>query len=109
MATQTCLGFDSPADRNCSTCHGKGRQDSGCVRRARTRISSTGSQIAAMENEVRCNLPQVGKNCLEGAPIAVNIRYYCDSHFVRCPLRDIGLDAGYNFSEDLALRLHSIH
>ena len=87
MATQTCLGFDSLGDGNCSTCHGKGRRDSGCVRCARTRISSTGSQIAAIENEIKCNLPHVGKNCLEGAPIALNIRYYCnpiyfDSFFV---------------------------
>jgi hypothetical protein len=38
------------------------------------RVRSTGSQIAAMQNEVRCNLPQVPDNGLEGAPIAVNIR-----------------------------------
>ncbi len=63
------------------------------------RVSSTGSQIAAMENEVGCDLPQVGENCLEGAPIAVNIRYDCDSHFVRCRLCDNRLAAGrYNFS-----------
>lgn len=63
------------------------------------RVSSTVSQIAAMENEVRCDLPQVGENCLEGAPIAVNIRYDCDSHFVRCRLCDNGLDtARYNSS-----------
>src|SRR6266571_3887191 len=46
------------------------------------RVSSTVSQIAAMENEVRRNLPQVGDNRLEGAPVAVNIRYDGDSHFV---------------------------
>src|ERR1700730_15865706 len=29
------------------------------------RMSPPGTQIAAMENEVSCNLPQVGENCLE--------------------------------------------
>src|SRR5260370_41972121 len=47
------------------------------------RVSSTVSQIAALENNVRCNLPQVGENGLEGAPVAVNIRYDRDSHSVR--------------------------
>jgi hypothetical protein len=48
------------------------------------RVSSTGSQITAMKNEVRRKLPQVRDNGLEGAPIPMNIRYDCDSHFVRC-------------------------
>jgi hypothetical protein len=66
------------------------------------RVSSTGSQIAAMDYEVRCNLPQVGENRFEGAPIAVNIRYDCDSHFVRCRPCDNGLAAArYNFSRNL--------
>jgi hypothetical protein len=47
------------------------------------RVSSARSQIPAMDNEVRRNLPQVRDNGLEGAPIAVNIRNDCDSHFVR--------------------------
>src|SRR5439155_19590085 len=51
------------------------------------RVSSTGSQIAAMDNQVGCNLPQVGENGLEGAPVAVNIRYDCDSHLVSCAFR----------------------
>src|SRR6266851_1132291 len=46
------------------------------------RVSSTVSQIAAMENELRRNLSQIGDNRLEGAPVAVNIRYDRDSHFV---------------------------
>jgi hypothetical protein len=45
------------------------------------RVRSAVSQIAAMDHEVRCNLPQVGKNCLEGAQVAVNVRYDCDTHF----------------------------
>jgi hypothetical protein len=53
------------------------------------RVRSTGSQIAAMENEVRRELPQVRDNGLEGVPIPVNIRYDCDSHFVRCRPSDI--------------------
>ncbi len=62
------------------------------------RVRSTVSQIAAVENEVRRNLAQVGENSLEGAPIAVNIRYYCDSHFLRWRLGDNGLDTGrYKF------------
>ena len=44
------------------------------------RVSSPGGQIAAMDNQVRRNLPQVGENGLEGAPIAVNVRYDRDSH-----------------------------
>jgi hypothetical protein len=39
-----------------------------------------------MDNEVWCNLPQVRDNGLEGALIAVNIRYDRDSHFVRLRL-----------------------
>src|SRR6266705_4804110 len=46
------------------------------------RVRSTVSQIAPMENEVRRDLPQVGDNRLEGAQIAVNIRYDGDFHFV---------------------------
>jgi len=46
------------------------------------RVSSPRSQIPAMDNGVRCNLPQVRDNGLQGAPIAVNIRYDRDSHFV---------------------------
>ena len=57
-------------------------------------LRSAVSQIAAMENEVRRNLPQVGENCLEGASIAVNIRYDCDSHLIRCLLCENGLDGG---------------
>jgi len=54
-----------------------------------------------MDNEVRCHLPQVSENGLEGAPIAVNIRYDRDSHFVR-RLCEYGLDAGRcNFSLSL--------
>jgi len=46
------------------------------------RVSSTVSQIAAMENQVRRDLPQISDNRLEGASIAMNIRYDRDSHFV---------------------------
>jgi hypothetical protein len=39
---------------------------------------------------------------LEGAPIAVNIRYDCDFHFLRCRLCHNGLEAGpHNFSRNL--------
>jgi len=41
-----------------------------------------------MDNDVWCNLPQVRDNGLQGAPIAVNIRYDRDSHFVRRRLSD---------------------
>jgi hypothetical protein len=57
-------------------------------------VRSPGGQIAAMDNEVGRNLAQVGENGLEGAPVAVNIRYDGDSHFVGCRLCDGGLDAG---------------
>ena len=50
------------------------------------RVSSPGSQIPAMENQVRCHLLQVGEHGLEGPPIAVNIRYDGNSHFARCPV-----------------------
>jgi hypothetical protein len=40
-----------------------------------------GSQIAAMDREVRCNLPQVIQNSLEGTQVAVNVRYDCNAHF----------------------------
>ena len=46
------------------------------------RVSSTVSQIAAMENQVRRDLPQISDNRLEGASIAMNIRYDGDFHFV---------------------------
>jgi hypothetical protein len=45
-------------------------------------MGAADGQIAAVENEVRCDLPQVGEDCLEGAPIAVDVRYDCDSHLV---------------------------
>jgi hypothetical protein len=38
------------------------------------RVSATGSQITAVNYEVRRDLPQVSENRLEGAAIAVNIR-----------------------------------
>jgi hypothetical protein len=41
-----------------------------------------------MDNDVWCYLAQVRDNGLESAPIPVNIRYDCDSHFVRCRLSD---------------------
>ncbi len=67
------------------------------------RVSSTGSQIATMENEVRRDLPQVGENGLESAPIAVDIRYDCDSHFVRCRFCDDGPGTGgYDFRLSLS-------
>jgi len=56
-------------------------------------VSSTGGQIAAMDNEVRRNLPQVGENGLERAPIAVNIRYDGDFHFVHRRACEHGSDA----------------
>src|SRR5580704_4982077 len=43
-------------------------------------VSATGSQIAAMENQVRRNLPQIAENCCECTSITVNIRYDCDPH-----------------------------
>jgi hypothetical protein len=56
-------------------------------------VRSAVSQIATMENKVRCDLPQVRDNRLEGTSIAVNIRYYSDPHFVRCRLGEYGLSA----------------
>ena len=44
-------------------------------------MDSTGSQIAAMDYQVRSDLPQIGEDRLKRAAIAVNIRYYGDSHF----------------------------
>lgn len=46
------------------------------------RVSAARGQVAAVENNVRRNLLQVGKNCLEGSPIAVNVGNDCDSHYV---------------------------
>src|SRR5580704_643256 len=78
--------------------------DSGPCERANlidnlSRVRSSVSQIAAMYHEVGCDLSQVGENCLEGAPIAVNIRYDGDSHLVRRPC-DGSLDAArYDISQ----------
>jgi len=38
------------------------------------RVSATGSQITAVNHEIRRDLLQIGENRLEGAAIAVNIR-----------------------------------
>ncbi len=46
------------------------------------RVSAARGQVAAVENNIRRNLLQVGENRLEGAPIAVNVGYDCDSHYV---------------------------
>ena len=53
------------------------------------RVGSTGSQIAAMENEVGCNLLEVIENGLEGAPIAMKVRYDCDSHLSAAAVANI--------------------
>jgi hypothetical protein len=45
-------------------------------------MRTAGGQITAVDNKVRRNLPQVGENRLERAAIAMNIRYYGDSHLV---------------------------
>jgi hypothetical protein len=37
------------------------------------RVSATGSQVAAVDNQVGRGVPQIRKNCLERAPVAVNI------------------------------------
>jgi hypothetical protein len=47
------------------------------------RVSSTVSQIATMDDEVRRDLPQVGEHGFESAPVAVNVRYDRDSHLAR--------------------------
>jgi hypothetical protein len=55
-------------------------------------MMSTGSQIAAVDDEIGCDLAQVGKNCVEGAAIAVNVRYYGDSHFCARTVSGLRLD-----------------
>jgi len=63
------------------------------------RVRSTVCQIAAMHHHVGRHLSQVGENCLEGAKVAVYIRYDCDSHFERS-LFGIGLGAArYNINQ----------
>jgi hypothetical protein len=47
-----------------------------------SRARSAGGQIAAMDDQIRRNQPQVIQNCFEGAAIAVDIGYDCDSHVV---------------------------
>ena len=56
------------------------------------RVRSAVSQIAAMNDAVRCNLPQISENCLKGAQVAVNIRNDRDSQFVSCRSCEYGLD-----------------
>jgi hypothetical protein len=43
-------------------------------------VRAIGRQIAAMENQVRRDLTQIGENRFEGTPVAVNVGDNCDSY-----------------------------
>ena len=46
------------------------------------RVSAARGQVAAVEDNIRRNLLEIGENRLQGSPIAVNVGNDCDSHYV---------------------------
>src|SRR5262249_50709874 len=55
-----------------------------------SRVGAVSGQIATMKGEVWGKLAEVSQNRLKGAPIAVDIRHNCDSHFVPSSLSATG-------------------